>query len=322
MTEFRKFIKIRRVAQEKQNEHREYRASLVDNIKAGMPIMITEKLDGANAGIEVVKDDDKISYIIMSHNNVLNDPKENDLRGWYGFAQAIILPKLEAFLKNKEHADFYFYGEWLVPHTVAYQEDMYSHWYLFSIFDKTNDHEFTPDERLAVAQKLGLKTPDVLFNAAKPDADLALLESFVGKSQHTYPETNNGEGIVIECGGIRAKIRSKKFREVKHRPQHNKAKKLNASQQYIEDTLTQARFDKMVNKFKDENKLPELVFTNFGKIASPLSQALWNDILSEEPTPRDFDEKLAHKYLNRKVPKFVRALLNKQERTDFIETFK
>lgn len=322
MTEFRKFIKIRRIAQEEQNQHREYRASLVDNIKTGMQIMITEKLDGANAGIEVVKNNDKISYIIMSHNNVLDDPKENDLRGWYDFAQTTVLPKLEAFLKNKDHADLYFYGEWLVPHTVVYQEDMYNHWYLFSIFDKDKQTEFTPDERLAVAQKLGLKTPDVLFNAVKPDANLAFLESFVGKSQHTYPEINNGEGIVIECGGIRAKIRSKKFQEVKHRPQHNKAKKLNASQQYIQDTLTQARFDKMVNKFKDENKLPELVFTNFGKIASPLSQALWDDILSEEPTPHDFDEKLAHKYLNRKVPKFVRALLNKQEQADSIEAFK
>ena len=218
MTEFRKFIKIRRIAQEEQNQHREHRASLIDAIKAGMPIMITEKLDGANAGIEVVKNDDKISYIIMSHNNVLDDPKENDLRGWYEFAQATVLPKLEVFLKNKDHADFYFYGEWLVPHTVAYQEDMYHHWYLFSIFDKTNNHEFTPDERLMVAQKLGLKTPDVLFNVAKPDADLAFLKSFVGKSQHTYPEMGNGEGIVIECGGIRAKIRSKKFQEVKHHP--------------------------------------------------------------------------------------------------------
>lgn len=322
MTEFRKFIKIRRIAQEEQNEHREHRASLVDNIKAGMPIMITEKLDGANAGIEVVKDNDEISYIIMSHNNVLDDPKENDLRGWYGFAQAIILPKLEAFLKNKEHADFYFYGEWLVPHTVLYQEDMYNHWYLFSIFDEANDHEFAPEERLAVAQKLNLKTPDVLFNEAKPNADLTFLESFVGKSQHTYPEMGNGEGIVIECGGIRAKIRSTKFQEVKHRPQHNKERKLDASQQYIEDTLTQARFDKMVNKFRDENKLPELVFPNFGKIASPLSQALWDDILSEEPTPRDFDEKLARKYLNRKVPKFVRALLKKQEEADSANAFK
>lgn len=322
MTEFRKFIKIRRIAQEEQNEHREYRASLVDNIKAGMPIMITEKLDGANAGIEVVKDNDKISYIIMSHNNVLDDPKENDLRGWYEFAQATVLPKLEVFLKDKDHADFYFYGEWLVPHTVKYQEDMYNYWYLFSIYDKINNHEFAPDERLAVAQKLNLKTPDVLFDKVRLDADLAFLESFVGKSQHTYPEMGNGEGIVIECGGIRAKIRSKKFQEVKHRPQHNKEKKLNASQQYIEDTLTQARFDKMVNKFRDENKLPELVFPNFGKIASPLSQALWNGILAEEPTPCDFDEKLAHKYLNKNVPKFVRALLKKQEQADSASAFK
>lgn len=322
MTEFRRFTKIWRIAQEERNQHQEDRASLVDNIKAGKPIVITEKLDGANAGIEVVKDDDKISYIIMSHNNILDDPEKNDLRGWYGFAQTTVLSKLEAFLKDKKQADFYFYGEWLVPHTVLYQEDMYNHWYLFSIFDKANDHEFTPDERLAVAQKLNLKTPDVLFNKAKPDADLAFLEGFVGKSQHTYPKMGNGEGIVIECGGIRAKIRSTKFQEVKHRPQYNKLKKLDASQQYIQDTLTQARFDKMVNKFRDENKLPALVFPNFGKIASPLSQALWDDILAEEPTPRDFDEKLARKYLNRSVSKFVKALLKKQEEADSVEVFK
>lgn len=32
MTEFRKFIKIRRIAQEEQNQHREHRASLIDAI--------------------------------------------------------------------------------------------------------------------------------------------------------------------------------------------------------------------------------------------------------------------------------------------------
>lgn len=34
--------------------------------------------------------------------------------------------------------------------------------------------------------------------------------------------------------------------------------------------------------------------------------------MSEEETPRDFDEKIARRYLNRKVPVFVRELLTKQ----------
>ena len=64
--------------------------------------------------------------------------------------------------------------------------------------------------------------------------------------------------------------------------------------------------------------------SNFTIIAKLLfnTTRFYNDILSEEPTPRDFDEKLARKYLNRNVPKFVRALLKKQEQANSAKAFK
>ena len=49
---------------------------------------------------------------------------------------------------------------------------------------------------------------------------------------------------------------------------------------------------------------------------------LRDDILSEEETPRDFDKKIACRYLNRKVPVFVRELLTKQDETDMYNAFK
>ena len=254
--------------------------SLLDLIRAEKTFAITEKLDGANSGIEFLKRNGKIQYRVCSHNSYL-DPVVNDLRGWYQHAKKVILPKLTNYFENFDFCHIYLYGEWLVPHTIKYSDDMWNHWYLFSVFDALENQELTLYQRGKLTKKEKIRMPDVLFYGTESDISKAFLDQYVGKSEHTL-KLNHGEGIVVECEGIRSKIRSQEFAEVK---KHKKNKRIitTQSQDFILDTLTPARVHKMLNNFEDEKKLPGQVdFQHFNEIVHTLSDALWDDIMTEE----------------------------------------
>lgn len=105
------------------------------------------------------------------------------------------------------------------------------------------------------------------------------------------------------------------IKEVRTLPKFNKEHKLSASETFIEETMTYAHFLKQVNKFKDENKLPDLIFNNFSKLCKLLSNALYQDILEEESNnlSMEFDEKMAHRALSRKVVNYLKKLLQSNE---------
>lgn len=88
---FRKFPKIKRLPEEEREQHQLGKNSLLDLIRAEKTVAITEKLDGANSGIEFFKQNGKIQYRIFSHNFYL-DPVVNDLRGWYQHAKKLSCP--------------------------------------------------------------------------------------------------------------------------------------------------------------------------------------------------------------------------------------
>ena len=64
---YRKFPKIYRLEQEEANSKHEGVASLLEQNKAGNYYVATEKIDGANSCIEVLKRDGKIDFAIYSH---------------------------------------------------------------------------------------------------------------------------------------------------------------------------------------------------------------------------------------------------------------
>lgn len=317
--EFRKFPKIKRLPEEEKEQHQLNELSLLDLIRDNQPFAITEKLDGANSGIEILKQKGEVEYRIFSHNSYL-DPTVNDLRGWYQHAEEVVLPKLLSYLADQDDCHFYFYGEWLVPHTVKYTDDVWNHWYLFSVFDAVTLREWLMSWRQELAEKEEIRLPDVLFDSTKADVSKSFFDHYVGKSKHTL-EADHGEGIVVECNGIRAKIRSQEFAEVK-KHKKNKVIAADASQQFILDTLTPARVHKMLHKFEDEKKLPTVIdFQHFNAIANLLATALWNDIMTEEgnnkPAEVFWNEDEARKFLNRQIPQYVREYIKNYEEEHF-----
>lgn len=318
---FRKFPKIRRLPEEEKYYHKQHQKSLLDCIQSGQIFNISEKLDGTNAGIEVIKQDGNFDYKLMTHNFYLGE-KDLNLRGFKEFAKEILIPKIKNYLQNTSNGHFYFYGEWLVPHQIDYQDNMWNHWYFLSFYDASSDiihREASLPDRQIIAEEMDLKMPDIMFDSEKQDITPEFLNDYLGKS-NTTATPNNGEGIVIECAGRRAKIRVDEFREVKKRSKSSKTHKMTSSEQFIEETLTQARFNKMIEKFKDYDQLPkEIDFKHFGEIIRPLNRALWQDIMEEEGNnvPTNFDEKAAKKFFNKRMPAFVKDFIHKNEDNPF-----
>ena len=88
-------------------------------------ISITEKIDGANASIFYDKHLQKLRC--FSSRNELDF--SNQLRGFYSYVQG-----LDSSI-FAEYPNYIFFGEWLVSHTVIYDEENYNKWYLFSVYD-------------------------------------------------------------------------------------------------------------------------------------------------------------------------------------------
>ena len=88
-------------------------------------ISITEKIDGANSSIYYDKKLDRLRC--FSSKNELDF--SNQLRGFLIYVKSL---DMGPFIK---YPNYIFFGEWLVSHTVIYDESNYNKWYLFSVYD-------------------------------------------------------------------------------------------------------------------------------------------------------------------------------------------
>ena len=114
--EFRKYEKIYRLTKEE-----------VDGILIGT-VNITEKLDGANLSIWLGKGGE---IRVGSRNNDLT-ANGNEFNGAVKYANTH--PGIKKFFEY--NPDCRLYGEWLVRHTLSYNETAYKKFYLFDIYDE------------------------------------------------------------------------------------------------------------------------------------------------------------------------------------------
>ena len=86
-------------------------------------ISITEKIDGANSSIYYDKKLDRLRC--FSSKNELDF--SNQLRGFLIYVKSL---DMGPFIK---YPNYIFFGEWLVSHTVFYDESNYNKWYFFQV---------------------------------------------------------------------------------------------------------------------------------------------------------------------------------------------
>lgn len=186
---FLKYNKIHRLGKEE-----------VEGILEGK-CYIEEKIDGANTQIwfeeGFIRCGSRSKHVTEGFNGFVDYVMTND-----AIKQCLA-----------DHPDWRLYGEWLVRHTISYNETAYNKFYLFDIC--ADGHLFSPDKVHEVAHKYGIPAP-VLFDVIeKPD--IKDIMEYVG----TSTIGKDGEGVVIKNPQFvnkfgeyqHAKIVTEKFKE-------------------------------------------------------------------------------------------------------------
>ncbi len=272
--EHKKFMDIERLKENYAN-----------GFQSGDHILIQEKIDGSNAAIRYSTDTEEI--IAQSRKNILS--LSNNLRGFWEWTQT-----LDKQLIKKALGDQYvLFSEWLVPHSVKYPEERYNHFYAYDIYDVVNQKYLPQHKVKEIVEYLGLTYVPVFYDGEFISWEHCM--SFVGK---TELGGEYGEGIVIKNQArlndpnsrlpFYVKIVGEKFTETKgHKVKTvdpDKLKTMEENKALAATIVTEARVVKLLNKFVDENILPE----DWGAkemhiIAKNLTKAVYEDCVKEEP---------------------------------------
>ena len=249
--------------------------------EVGDHIQISEKWDGANAHLEW--EDGELKA--FSRKNELN--MSNNLRGFWEFVQTLDKEKF------RDLGNRCLYGEWGISHTVKYNQDAYSKWYVYDMFDKDTEQWLPQTVVKEFAESHGLEYIHVLYDG--PFVSWEHCRTFL----HSPAYGKDQEGIVIKnqsklnspdcCNPFYLKIVNDSFSETKKSnhekkildPQHLEEKA--QAEEMASQVVTEARVRKDINKQIDEGLLPEqLTPRDMATIARNLPKRIYDDVVKEE----------------------------------------
>jgi ATP-dependent RNA circularization protein (DNA/RNA ligase family) len=270
MIVFKKYPKIYRVGKEE-----------TDGILNGI-CHIEEKIDGANASIWM-KDG---QIIVASRNTVLTKgvdihEEENTFNGLIDYVKEN--NSIRELLKD--NPTYRLYGEWLVRHTIHYNETAYKKFYLFdiSIVVSGDDKEefLTKEKVMEIADKYGIPRPKYHGSFDMPTIDF--LKEFVGKSDLG----ERGEGVVIRNNNFINNFGDLSYAKIVHDSfmednaitfgGNNKHSETYYEMYVVNKYITLARVQKIMNKIQPEiDKRLDL------EHIPRISNSVYHDMLTEE----------------------------------------
>jgi hypothetical protein len=265
----------------------------------GDPIVIQEKLDGANASI--LREGNQL--LCYSRNHLLDE--SNTLRGFFNWVQTL---NPEDFKEG-----FVYFGEWLVKHKLIYGEEHMNKFYLFDIYDRKEQKylHYSSFDDLAPAY---IERVPTFYDGPYISDDH--LRTFLGKTAFPIPE---GEGIVIKNTDYVDRYGHQKFVKMVTESFSEKSKKKNPTpvveseeQKFARQYVTPARVEKILYKLVDEGVIPEEYSKKeLGLIMKNLVPRVYDDIIKEETDemPEDFDLDKLRKGINKITPSIVKKLL-------------
>lgn len=252
-----------------------------DEFKVGDIISITEKIDGANASIYY---DIQLDLLrCFSSRNELDF--NNQLRGFLPFVQSM---DKEPFAK---YPDYIFFGEWLVKHSVLYEQSHYNKWYIFSVYDKQSAKWLPQEFVKSFARQYGFNYAHELYygkfiswehciSFANSPVYGEQQEGIVIKNQ-TALEEGRGPHILKYVNPLFKEIQKLNHRQKIEDP--NKLKEKEEAEKYMRMIVTEARVMKVFHKLIDEEILPEKVELKDMKIiAQNLPRRIYEDCVKEE----------------------------------------
>lgn len=296
MTEMKKFTKVVRLG------HRE----TIGYLSEGDYIAVYEKLDGANGSIKRGES----SPLAFSRNNPLDIT--NTLRGFYNYAQL--------FDNEKLTQGYIYFGEWLVPHKVDYVEH-FGNFYLFDIWDESAGKYLSHVEVVSEAARIGFTLAPLIY--AGPYRSYEHLQSLVGRS-YFAKQPDGGEGIVVKNYAwndkhgtqMLVKVVSEGFREVVKQKAPRDPNAFSVEQQFVRETVTEARVEKHLHKLIDEGKAPaNPSVSDMGTILKALGNTIVLDIIEEEGEQlgADVDTQNVAKACGKVVPAILRGIIERLE---------
>ncbi len=164
---------------------------------AGRPLIITEKLDGANCGISFGRSG---ALLLQSRGHYLTGggrERHFDLFKTWAYALA---HRLWPVLQNR----YVLYGEWLyAKHTVFY--DCLPHYFLeFDVLDRERGHFLSTQARRALLAGLPIMPVPRVFAGALPS--LEALQALVQPSSYRSPDWRRNLLQAAEASGSRADL--------------------------------------------------------------------------------------------------------------------
>lgn len=304
----------------KFEEHLRSRGGEPLTYEAGDDIIITEKIDGANAQV-LVKDGQVLTF---SHHKPLTE--DNTLNGFYGFVN-----EREAFKNIPE--GYAVFGEWLVPHRIKYKESAYKSYYVFDVFNfwsgsylgfekaKEFFYEYLSDIENVVMVPLLAKKQDI----AEKDL-VELQKEYEEKSRLSID--GKMEGIVVSDlnkivdideetkGPLRTKLVNEAFKETS-RIKAPRTKEGDELVIWMQENITEARIRKQyfsLLEFGDISAVMDFSWMQNG-IAKLIGEKVLSDAIEEsEELPellldsspsKEKSMKSAQKFANKATNKFI-----------------
>ncbi len=269
--EFRKYDKIRRLGDSEN-----------DGILRGT-VVVTEKLDGANASIWY--DDELGAVVYASRNGVMGhvdlatgDMEGDSFRGLGEWVHSQV--GNHVLIDNLVDDGVRLYGEWLVKHKVEYKPEFMNRFYLV---DVEHGEVFAKPESIpSYAAQSEIPHAPVLGVFENPT--VTEIKELVGQSDMAV---DRGEGAVIKNGTFvnkygrqaHAKIVCEKFQEAK-------GAKVRKVRDYgdidgivtvvVEAFITEARISKLVGKIAEETG-DDLSMNMTGRVLGQHWQDMWNE---------------------------------------------
>lgn len=267
-------------------------------------IVIWEKIDGANASFQREGD----TVLCFSHNSYLDGTKYKNLGGFYEWVQENI--KAEDLVEG-----YVYFGEWTNLHKIDYGENL-KKFFFFDIYDTGAERYLGMSDIRSESEQLGLTLAPIFYEGEYVSEEH--IQSFVGKSM--LAPDGVGEGVVVKNykhfdkhgNQTFTKIVTKAFQETNGAKVKDMKAKPDPVTQFISDTVTEARIEKILHKLVDEGKLKEdFAIEDMSEILKVLGSSVYDDVMKEEA---DSLAKIVKGRFGRAVPNVVKAVLMKTGR--------
>lgn len=271
-------------------------------LQPGDPIIIQEKLDGANGSFKLEEGE----IVAFSRNERLTE--QNNLQGFYEWTQTLDAKQLRS--------DVVYFGEWLTKHKINYG-DLTKQFFLFDVYDIEKEKYIHFTEVKKEAERLGLNLIPVFYEGEYQS--LEHLESFIGQ---TALGVKKGEGIVVKNVDYQdvygkqlfVKLVIDAFKEVQRIKKPRDPNFQSAEIEAVQSVLTRARVEKWIYKLIDEGVLQ----ANFGMqdmamILKRITPRIVDDIVQEEGEQiASFDLKEIRKVIGKQLPLLVKEVIEKK----------